>query len=71
MPAWLFQAEQTEIDMDERRADTAEQAASRLETALERIASRLAGPGRSSGGVPPEVVRRLDRLIDRLRTEVD
>ncbi len=58
--------------MDEHRADTAEQAASRLETALERIASRLVHTGRpSGGGVPPEVMRRLDRLIDRLRTEVD
>lgn len=59
--------------MSESKADTAEQAAARLESALERIASRLAAPdpSRNAGAASPELTRRLDRLIDRLRTEID
>ncbi len=59
--------------MSDSRADMAEQAAARLETALERIASRLAAPelSRNAGAGSPELMRRLDRLIDRLRTEID
>ena len=59
--------------MSESKADMAEQAAARLETALERIASRLAAPdpSRNVSAGSPELMRRLDRLIDRLRTEID
>ena len=54
--------------------DTAEDAASRLETALERIAAHLANaalrPPTAAVAVPAELSVRLDRLIDRLRAEI-
>lgn len=54
--------------------DAAEDAASRLETALERIAAHLANaalrPPMTAAAVPAELTVRLDRLIDRLRAEI-
>lgn len=56
--------------------DAVEDAAARLDTALERIAAHLAqaakiptGPAEPSA-VPPELASRLDHLIERLRVGI-
>jgi hypothetical protein len=82
--AWLFQGAFGRERLDRRMneisdksapamPDAVEEAAARLDIALERIAGHLAEaariPSRTAepSAVPPELASRLDSLIERLR----